>query len=151
MRSLLFGLACIFFAAPAGAETDPARVDAARGLEGRLLAPCCFKQTLDIHHSPLADQVRAEIYQRIGGGEEVAQVEQDLIRRYGKEILAIPHAGFLDPYGVALLGGTGAMAIALFWIAKRRWVAAPAAPEPPPAQSGAAKSELDRELAALDP
>lgn len=79
-------------------------------LEERLLAPCCYKQTLQIHESPLASQLRREIRERLVKGETVDTIEADLVKRYGPEVRAIPR-GFslgwmgLWPFGFAVLFG----------------------------------------------
>lgn len=79
-------------------------------LEERLLAPCCYKQTLQIHESPKASELRREIRERLVKGETVDAIEADMVRRFGPEVRAIPH-GFslgwmgLWPFGFALIFG----------------------------------------------
>lgn len=60
-------------------------------LEGRLMAPCCNVQTLDVHASPLADELRAEVHRRLLAGEAPAVIEKDLISRFGETMRAAPH------------------------------------------------------------
>ena len=67
---------------------DPASEESV--LEGRLLAPCCNLQTLDVHASPLATELRHEIHQRIAAGESTTSIEASLIQRYGSEMRAAP-------------------------------------------------------------
>jgi cytochrome c-type biogenesis protein CcmH len=59
-------------------------------LEGRLRAPCCDLQTLDVHESPIAVELRAEIHRRLAGGESAEAIENDLVERYGESIRAAP-------------------------------------------------------------
>ncbi len=79
-------------------------------LEERLLAPCCYKQTLQIHESPKASELRREIRERLGRGDSVDAIEADMVRRFGPEVRAIPR-GFslgwmgLWPFGFAVLFG----------------------------------------------
>jgi len=61
-----------------------------RVVEGRLLAPCCWLQTLDVHDSPLASSLRDEVRSRLQRGEAPAAVENDLVARYGAAIRAVP-------------------------------------------------------------
>lgn len=87
---------------------------AARELAGRLIAPCCWTQTLDIHDSPIAEQLRAEIAQRLRAGEPAAKIEDDLAARYSEKIRAVPRGE--DPR-VALPLIVGAlMASAILWL-----------------------------------
>ena len=79
-------------------------------LEERLLAPCCYKQTLQSHESPKASELRREIRERLGKGDTVDIIEADMVRRFGPEVRAIPR-GFslgwmgLWPFGFAMLFG----------------------------------------------
>lgn len=75
------------------AATALARADAAPGeheLFGRLLAPCCWNQTLEVHDSEIARQLRAELRVRLMAGEAPQAIERDLVLRYGERILAVP-------------------------------------------------------------
>ena len=46
-----------------------------RALEGRLLAPCCYQGTLDVHESESAAALRMRIRGRLHAGETVEAVE----------------------------------------------------------------------------
>ena len=79
-------------------------------LEERLLAPCCYKQTLQIHESPLASQLRHEMKDRLVKGETVDTIEADMVKRYGPEVRAIPRdfsLGWMGlwPFAFAMLFG----------------------------------------------
>lgn len=80
----------------------PVRADDVADLEARLLAPCCYVQTLGAHQSPLASQLRAEVRQRLSAGESVAGIEADLVGRYGEKIRAVPSGFGLERYGAGL-------------------------------------------------
>ncbi len=122
--------------------------EAATELEERLLAPCCWNQTLDIHASPLASSIRSEIRRRLEAGETVAQVEADLVARHGERIRAVPHAGFMRPVGMGLLAVAG---IAFFGVVAfgRRRSKVPPAPTPPTI-AAADRQALDQALLDLD-
>jgi cytochrome c-type biogenesis protein CcmH len=61
-----------------------------RTLLGRLIAPCCWQQTLDVHESPLTRDLRREIRGRLYAGETPAAIEESLVVRYGERIRAAP-------------------------------------------------------------
>ncbi|WP_394850359.1 cytochrome c-type biogenesis protein CcmH [Pendulispora brunnea] len=111
----LFGLCFTFIVVTAFAQHGEAM------LEGRLLAPCCWTQTLDIHESPLATELRTEIHGRLDQGESAEVIEEDLVARYGERIRAIPKGH--DPRAAVSFASAGAMllsAIGLLWLL-RRW------------------------------
>jgi cytochrome c-type biogenesis protein CcmH len=67
----------------------PASVEgAADSLAERLVAPCCWRESLRSHPSPLADALRLELRTRLAAGESAAHIEQDLVVRYGPRIRA---------------------------------------------------------------
>lgn len=116
-------------------------------LEARLMAPCCWQQTLDAHDSPEARALRDEIDTRVLRGEPIASIEADMVRRYGERIRAVPSASVLD--GVALFSIT---LLALGAIASWRLLArgAPRATETPPDAPAVSDARLDDELARFD-
>src|SRR6185295_17160076 len=93
-------------------------------LEGQLLAPCCWdssRQTLDIHGSPIANELRTEIRRRLKGGETTDAIKDDLVRRYTTKILAVPPNNPLPQMGTFLtLGLVGAGALALRMVLRWR-------------------------------
>ncbi|WP_394828786.1 cytochrome c-type biogenesis protein CcmH [Pendulispora albinea] len=89
-------------------------------LEGRLIAPCCWTQTLDMHESPLATELRAEIRERLGRGELSEAIEDDLAARFGERIRAVPKTG-RDPRAAISIGGSLVMlvsAIGVLWLVR---------------------------------
>lgn len=87
---------------------------ASNELGDRLLAPCCWRDPLRAHPSPLADELRAEIQARLAAGETAAQIEDDLVLRYSERIRALPAGG--DPRWMILafcaaLAGAGLFAL----------------------------------------
>jgi cytochrome c-type biogenesis protein CcmH/NrfF len=90
-------------------------------LEERLLSPCCWRQTLADHESPLATALRAEIHDRLARREPTTSIEADLVRRYGDKIRALPEGR--DPrwiIGTAAGGGAVLGLLALVWFVRRR-------------------------------
>jgi cytochrome c-type biogenesis protein CcmH len=126
-------LAAVLAAAPAFADGehgagDPAAgeldfnkyVPGAAALEGRIIAPCCWNQTIDIHGSPSSTDLRREIRDRLTNGESADAIERSLVERYGPKILATPQGSRLGKTGVLLamiLGAAGVGAVVLL----RRW------------------------------
>jgi len=128
-------------------------VPGASRLEGRLLAPCCWdssRQTLDIHGSPIANELRREIRTRLRAGETPDAVEADLVRRYTTKILAVPPDSPLPQMGsvlLALLGGAGVFAATRVAKWRRQSIAAaPAVASGPAAPSDEWDTRLDTEL-----
>ena len=90
-------------------------------VEARLLAPCCYLQTLDVHESPLASELRLEIRARLAAGESAEAIEDDFASRYGQRVRAF--AKGKDPRtGMPLfvLVFLGACAVGLGFVI-RRW------------------------------
>ncbi len=86
------------------------RPDPARELETHLMAPCCWRQTLADHESPLATELRGEIRQRLAAGEAADVIDTDLVERYGARIHAL-EGSTGDPR--ILIGGVTALAVAI--------------------------------------
>lgn len=109
-------------------------------LEGRLLAPCCYTQTLDVHESPMATELRAEIRSRLTAGESPRAIENDFAERYGERVRAVPRdrepraGAFLVAVTVMVAAGIALGALV------RRWRRTPSEPRPALA---AGRDELD--------
>lgn len=144
---VLLALGVIAAGCGSGPEHDPAHE-----LETRLLAPCCWRQTLADHDSPLATALRAEIAEQVRAGVSPAAIEAGFVERYGPRILALGTSG-TDPRwiigaGAALAALAGA--IALVVIGRRRPRASTVAPAAATADEGAYGDRLDDELAYVD-
>jgi len=96
------------------AETGSAsrRADRATEIEQRLLAPCCWTQTLDVHESELSTALRIEIRTRLTQGEAPASIEDELALRFGERIRAVPRGNDVRA-AVPIVIGTG-MVLSLF-------------------------------------
>jgi len=131
---------------------DEAPVPGQRALEGRLLAPCCYKQTLDIHEGPVPRQLRAEIRRRLLAGESPEAIERSLVERYGERIIAVSADSPVRYVTVALLAliALAGVALVMGW---RRWVgrgSASGEPEPEAGEPDRYDEQLDAELRELD-
>ncbi len=134
-------------------SSEPSAV--ARGIEHRLLAPCCWNETLDRHQSPLATELRAEVEARAARGETAEAIEADLAGRYGPRILATRSDAQFQSLYVAV-GVFAVLALALAAVVARRWTRRAAAPASAPARVAreaprdGLDDRIDAELAALD-
>lgn len=74
--------------ASATPQPDASITAAAVDLQRRLIAPCCWRETLDIHTSPTATELRHEIRSRLQAGESSLAIERSLVDRYGPKLRA---------------------------------------------------------------
>jgi cytochrome c-type biogenesis protein CcmH len=109
-------LSVLAIALSAWAEGAPG----AKALEAKLLAPCCFGGTLDIHDSEMARELRHEIEDRVAKGESTEAVENDFVARYGPRVRAMPNEKAMSNVVTGLLAMFGASGVALFVIMRRR-------------------------------
>jgi cytochrome c-type biogenesis protein CcmH len=91
-----------------------------RSIERRLFAPCCYTQTLDLHESEIAHDLRLEIRRRLGAGEAADVIEQSLVRRYGERIRAVPEQDPMRLIAPAMLLSAGLAGILVLRLL-RRW------------------------------
>jgi cytochrome c-type biogenesis protein CcmH len=88
------------------------RADRASEIEQRLIAPCCWTQTLDVHESELSTELRLEIRDRLARGETPVQIEDQLAARFGERIRAVPPGG--DPRSLLPIAVGVGMVLSLF-------------------------------------
>lgn len=98
-------IATLLFASALTTTQDQAKTIAK--LEDRLMAPCCYSQTIRVHMSMEAEQMREEVTDMVLAGKS----EQDIIKyykaKYGETILVVPDGAtgqiaFAVPVAVAL-------------------------------------------------
>lgn len=138
-------------AEPRAGQEHPAKGEAA--LLGRLVAPCCWTQTLDVHAGPMADSLRAEVRTRLAAGEAPSSIEDDLVARYGPRIRSSASERPLVWAGLGV-GALSLLSIGMLLFTIRRWVRrsarAAAAFPAPSAERDADDERLDEELRLLD-
>ena len=129
-------------------------VPGAAALEGKILAPCCWNQTVDIHGSEVSNQIRREIRTRLKAGEAADTITASFVQRYGTKILAMPSDSPLSSIALTVLVGIGAVGIAGIFMLKRWRVAGNAKPNANKKRDEASNdrldARLDAELRALD-
>ena len=117
------------------------QIDEIRRLEHRLMAPCCYSQTIDVHMSQEAFDMRSEVEAMVAAGKSESEIVAYYKAKYGETILVVPDGAtgkvaFAVPVLAALIG-----TIFLGWFLRRGTsvnlsasaVAQPA-PELPPAE-----------------
>jgi cytochrome c-type biogenesis protein CcmH len=127
-------------------------VPGADRLEGRIRAPCCWNQTLDIHHSDVSSALKREIRQRLRSGESADAIEASIVARYGEKVLAVPDKSPLKGFAIGLSAAMGVAGIAAAFMlvrwrrrsnqAQQTSKAAPSAP----AERDELDERLDREI-----
>ena len=65
-------------------------LERARKIQERLLAPCCWNESLAVHRSPEAVSLRAEIVRQVTAGRSEPEIVQEFVTRYGERILLEP-------------------------------------------------------------
>ena len=122
LGSLVVGAPAIASAAAADAAINPeddygediqGTVPGASAIEGRLMAPCCWTQTIDIHDSPIALSMKHEIRRRLRNGESAEAIQASMVERYGPKILAVQEGSQLKNVFIGLsvvMGGAGVAA-----------------------------------------
>jgi cytochrome c-type biogenesis protein CcmH len=110
------------------------------------------KTALNVSTSPVADQERAFIREKIAEGMTKAEVKAALVDAYGPDVLGEPEAkGFdlsvwLVPVALVLVAGGGVVLLARRWRRTSGEPAAPGGPDLDPADA----ERLDAELARFD-
>lgn len=116
----------------------------------QFIAPCCWTQTLDVHQSDIAKQLRYEIHDRLEAGDTPDAIKADLVSRYGERIVAVPDDAPLGAVATGLfiavlLAGLGMFALGLRW-RKRSREHADEEPAEPHRAGGASGDEWDERL-----
>lgn len=72
------------------APLDPARQQRIRHLEESMLAPCCWAETVSVHRSEIAAQMRAEIQKFVAQGKTDREILDHYKGIHGARILIEP-------------------------------------------------------------
>jgi cytochrome c-type biogenesis protein CcmH len=108
------------------------------------------RTALNISQSPVADQERAFIREKIAEGLTKQQIKDALVDAYGPDVLATPEAkGFDLSAWLVPAAAVAALALGVALLA-RRWRRTPSTEPDGPELDPADSSRLDAELAAFD-
>lgn len=77
------------------AQADPAHITPAleariKRLENRLMAPCCYTQTIREHQSQEAEEMREEVTAMVFAGKSEQEIISYYRSKYGETILVVP-------------------------------------------------------------
>ncbi len=61
-----------------------------RRVEERLLAPCCYTQSIALHGSEIAEQMRAEVTEMVLQGRAESEIVDHYRGLYGDRVLIVP-------------------------------------------------------------
>ena len=136
------------------ADDIQGNVPGASAIEGKLMAPCCWVQTIDIHDSPIALSMRHEIRRRLRNGESAEVIQASFVERYGSKIMAVQEGSQLKNVFIGLsvvMGGAGIAAAMMIgrWRKQSAAKASAKKDEPEPARDKW-DDKLDAELKQLD-
>jgi cytochrome c-type biogenesis protein CcmH len=88
---LLLGFAAHAVRAQSGpAPLTHDQVAKIRKIEGRLMAPCCYTQTILEHQSQEAEQMRGEVTAFVASGKSEQEIVTYYRTKYGETILVVP-------------------------------------------------------------
>ena len=109
--------------------------NAAKRIQDRFLAPCCWQQSVAVHDSDIAKQMRAEIASMAASGKSEDQIVAVYVARYGERILREPRGAnwwwsILAPLA-AMAVGSACLLVFLRRQRQRLALAADAADLPP--------------------
>ncbi|MBC7926849.1 MAG: cytochrome c-type biogenesis protein CcmH [Bryobacteraceae bacterium] len=80
-------MCAIAAAEPASTSANPERASA---LSNRILAPCCWRESVSVHRSPVADSVRQQITAAVSSGKSNEEIIEALVEEHGRRILREP-------------------------------------------------------------
>ena len=103
-----------------------------RRIEDRFVAPCCWSESVAVHRSEVAAEMRAEIERMVAGGKTEDQIVDYYVARYGEKILLEPRGSvgrylFWIPPLLILLATLGL----LLYLRRKRRIEPPPPPSPP--------------------
>lgn len=116
----------------------------------QLIAPCCWKQTVDVHPSASSDKIKAEIETALLQGQTEEQIINRFVSEYGERIRSIPKpSGFnlmlwILPAFILLIGGL-VLVFFLRFVTKQKTVVRPQVP-----MDESELNRVEKELKELD-
>jgi cytochrome c-type biogenesis protein CcmH/NrfF len=134
------------------AVLTPQQEEIAQHVDGMLMAPCCFANTVAEHRSPLSDKMREEVRALVASGATEKEILESFVDKYGERILAAPkQQGFnLFAYVLPWVAlAAGLVAIGFILRRQRPSTVQPSAALPGPT-TDQIKARFEAELARFD-
>lgn len=144
------------WAAGQASSLTPAQEALAVDLEGRLIAPCCWVQTVDQHQSDAADQVKSQIRMLVAQGKGEEEILDSFVAQYGEKILASPRASgfnavvYVLPLVVFLAAAVAVAVLVMRWRRRPAPVLSSAPAAPGSSLDQALRTRLEDELSHFD-
>lgn len=117
--TLLVAMAGPAPAAEGDLTTD--QLKSAARIEGNLIAPCCWTQTVALHESQKAEEIKMQVRLLLAQGKEESEIMDIFVGQYGEQILAAPRASgfnwlaYLLPFAAIIVGLGGIAVLAGRW------------------------------------
>lgn len=115
-----FALSAASAAAESGSLSTEQESLASR-IDGKLIAPCCYTQTVAVHDSQKAQEIKMQVRLLIAQGKGEGEILDTFVAQYGEEILAAPRASgfnwlaYLLPVVVVLVAMGGVAVLVVRW------------------------------------
>jgi len=74
----------------AAAPTTSQQGKKIKEIEGRIMAPCCYTQTIRDHESQVAEEMREEVVAMVLSGKSEQEIVNYYRTKYGETILVVP-------------------------------------------------------------
>lgn len=90
-------------------------------IQERFIAPCCWSETVAVHRSETAEEMRTEIVRMVEAGKTEQEIVDHFVAQYGEKILMEPRGGksaLLTTVPLAA-GGVGLLGLTV-WLYQRR-------------------------------
>lgn len=104
-----------------------------RALQEKLVAPCCWNESVASHRSEIAAEMRAEISRMVSEGRSDREILDYYKAKYGARILMEPEGELrLWAYTIPVIASLAGLAFVI-WVIRRMLRQQPAAPASPAA------------------
>ena len=105
-----------------GAESAAERE---KRLQEKLIAVCCWNESIAVHRSGTAAEMRAELHAMLADGKSDVEILNAFTAKYSKRVLAVPE-GPESVVMYALPAAAGVLGLLIAWRVLRRWLQRPA-------------------------
>lgn len=90
--------------------------EAVKRIQSRFIAPCCWSESVTVHRSPAAEEMRLEIAKMVQQGKSEGQIVDLYVAKYGERILLVPRGARNIVLSAIpwLAGGLGLLGLGLY-------------------------------------